>query len=364
MPGLTRSGGLVVLGVDEAAPVPLKRPRRGGALEEPPPPCFFYMAYTFGASQKEIVVLCAFQSWRRRVRCSLFALTLITASVLRLGIGLAQGNGETDNSISALLDKANAGDSHAQSELANDYLAGTGVPKDWSLAAKWLRAAAVQGDTSAMFGLGIIYRDGGPAFPANPVEAAKWFRMAAELGDAASQVSLADLYAKGEGVPQDPAKAATWYVTAAEHGNPIVQEDICGKFYKGDGVPKDYAEAAKWCRKAAEQGCEVAQFMMGHMYLFGEGVPKDESTSVEWYHKAAEQGYPLAQYALGLQLETGIGSPKDNVESYMWLNLASVTVPDSATERGKIEKRMTPTEIADGQRLTREWLAAHSKSSR
>ena len=43
------------------------------------------------------------------MRCSLFALTLITASVLRLGIGLAQGNGETDNSISALLDKANAG---------------------------------------------------------------------------------------------------------------------------------------------------------------------------------------------------------------------------------------------------------------
>jgi hypothetical protein len=60
-----------------------------------------------------------------------------------------------------------------------------------------------------MFGLGTMYRDDGPAFPANPAEAAKWFNMAAEQGDAASQVALADLYANGEGVPQDPAKAAT-----------------------------------------------------------------------------------------------------------------------------------------------------------
>jgi len=137
------------------------------------------------------------------------ALTLIAAFVCSSGVGLAQGNGATDNSISALLDKANAGDSHAQSELANDYLAGTGVPKDWGLSAKWLRAAAVQGDTNAMFGLGTMYRDDGPAFPANPADAAKWFNMAAEQGDAASQVALADLYANGEGVPQDPAKAAT-----------------------------------------------------------------------------------------------------------------------------------------------------------
>lgn len=85
-------------------------------------------------------MLCGFQSCRRRVLCGLSALTIFTASVLSQGVGLAQGGGETDDSISSLLDKANAGDSHAQSELATDYLAGTGVPKDWGLAAKWLRA--------------------------------------------------------------------------------------------------------------------------------------------------------------------------------------------------------------------------------
>jgi hypothetical protein len=45
----------------------------------------------------------------------------------------------------------------------------------------------------------------------------------------------------------------------------------------------------------------------------------------------------------------------------MWFNLASDKVNAAKTSFDEIAKHMTPAQIADGQRLTREWLAAHPK---
>ena len=92
------------------------------------------------------------------------------------------------------------------------------------------------------------------------------------------------------------------------------------------------------------------------MYFRGEGVPKDSVQAVAWFRKSAEQGKSTAQYALGLMYFRGEGVPKDLVIAYMWINLAAAKGDEDAKKaRENLEALMTPAQIAEGQRLSREW---------
>ena len=52
----------------------------------------------------------------------------------------------------------------------------------------------------------------------------------------------------------------------------------------------------------------------------------------------------------------GIGVPKDLVITYIWENLAADQGEEKAKKmRGLLEEEMTPAQIAEGQRLSREW---------
>jgi TPR repeat protein len=81
-------------------------------------------------------------------------------------------------------------------------------------------------------------------------------------------------------------------------------------------VPQDYGEAAKWYRKAADQNYALAQSSLGPMYQLGRGVPHDEILALMWYHLAAAQGDDYAKEA---------------------------------------RDELTPDQIAEAQRLAREW---------
>jgi len=48
----------------------------------------------------------------------------------------------------------------------------------------------------------------------------------------------------------------------------------------------------------------------------------------------------------------------------MWINLASARDDQARDSRVQIEKVMSSNEIAEGQRLTHEWLAQHGSISR
>jgi hypothetical protein len=124
----------------------------------------------------------------------------------------------------------------------------------------------------------------------------------------------------------------------------------------------DYATALKEWRPLAEQGHASAQYTLGLMYRNGRGVPKDYKLAVKWYRKSAEQGKASAQYNLGFMYEKGLGVPKDYVLSHMWFNLSAANGNKNGQKnRDIVEKRMTPSQIEDAQRLAREWLEKHSK---
>ena len=129
-------------------------------------------------------------------------------------------------------------------------------------------------------------------------------------------------------------------------------------YAKGRGVPQDFAEAVKWFRLAAEQGHALAQTSLGAMYL-EQGASQDFAKAAKWLRLAAELGEPLAQAILGSVYNTGQGVVQDYVEAHKWLNLAAAQSSDKqkqfAENRDLIADKMTPQQIAEAQRLAREW---------
>jgi TPR repeat protein len=104
------------------------------------------------------------------------------------------------------------------------------------------------------------------------------------------------------------------------------------------------------------------------MYHNGDGVPLDYAEAVRWYRLAADQGYVNSQDALGRMYGLGEGVPRDYVLAYMWFNLAAaqengedsqVSSVTSQDKRDMTAERMTREQIAEAQRLSREWLEAH-----
>jgi TPR repeat protein len=131
-------------------------------------------------------------------------------------------------------------------------------------------------------------------------------------------------------------------------------------YARGGGVPEDDVEAVRWYRLAAEQGNAAAQFFLGAIYSLGYGVPEDHAEAGRWHGLAAEQGLANSQYALGLLYSNGLGVPEDIVLAYMWFNLTAAQGHETAQgNKDAVEQRMTREQIAEGQRLSREWIEAH-----
>ena len=140
------------------------------------------------------------------------------------------------------------------------------------------------------------------------------------------------------------------------------QYSLANSYAMGQGVAQDNVEAVQWYRKAAEQGHVEAQLILGRMYFNGDGVPEDAVETVKWVRKAAEQGYAKAQIVLANMYDIGQGVPKDYVAAYMWLNLAAAQGNEGAKKgKGILSEKMTKEQIAEAQKLSREWLAKRSK---
>jgi TPR repeat protein len=124
----------------------------------------------------------------------------------------------------------------------------------------------------------------------------------------------------------------------------------------------DYATAYRLWRPLAEQGDAEAQYKLGTMYDIGQGVPLDNAKAVRWFRKAAEQGDAPSQFRLGNMYDVGHGVPQDYVEAHKWYSLAAAAGEPSATFfRDDTAKSMTPAQIAEAQRLAREWQAKKQK---
>jgi len=152
------------------------------------------------------------------------------------------------------------------------------------------------------------------------VAAAKDLRKSAEAGDAAAQYRLGLLYDEGSGVPQNSIQAKEWF------------------------------------EKAATQGHARAQLHLGMVYLAGDGAPQSAQMALIWFHRAAEQEEGLAFAKLGGMYARGRGVLQDFIQAHMWYNLGAAHGDLKAAEaRDALAQQMSATQIAEAQRLAREW---------
>ena len=120
----------------------------------------------------------------------------------------------------------------------------------------------------------------------------------------------------------------------------------------------DYAVTIREWRRSAERGDPSGQYGLKMMYFEGKGVPQDYVEAARWYRLAAEQGYVAGLTQTDLLYFEGKGVAQDYVLAHKWLNLGAAQGDEIAVRaRHIVASRMTPAQIAEAQKLAREWLA-------
>jgi localization factor PodJL len=192
-----------------------------------------------------------------------------------------------------------------------------------------LRGAALKGDASAAYEIGVRYAEG-KSVAANFDEAAKWYDRAAQAGVVPSIFRLGTLYEKGLGVKKDLDTARRYYLQAAERGNAKAMHNLAVLDADGGARGANYKSASQWFRKAAERGVADSQFNLGILYARGIGVEQNLAESFKWFSLAAAQGdvdsgnkrddvakrldpQSLAAAQLAIQTFTPEGQPDDAV---------------------------------------------------
>jgi uncharacterized protein len=213
---------------------------------------------------------------------------------------------------------------------------------DYTTSFRLVEPLAQKGDASAQRRMGIIYATG-KGVPADYREAEKWFQKAAAQGDLDAMWNLGNIHHHGRGnFKKDFIEGEKWYLLAAEHGHLFSQKTLADAYARGDGVERDESVAAKWYERAANQGDFLAQFALGMIYESGQGVPQDRVLAYKWLNLAASHASPKVPNAA-------------NPIERMSQNLDVMNFKGAADLRDRLYQEMTPPERAEAQKLSREF---------
>ncbi|HTE16512.1 MAG TPA: tetratricopeptide repeat protein [Burkholderiales bacterium] len=158
------------------------------------------------------------------------------------------------------------------------------------------------------------------------------------------------------------AQALAPYARAAA-GDAQSQFDL-GMLYLGGegGATKSYAEALKWLELAANGGHADARYNLGVMYKTGLGALQNFELAFQWFELAAGQNHAEAQYNVALMHKLGMSVPIDFVKAYTWANIGAVQGHiGTITLRDNLLQAMTPQQVLEGQRASRDWKPSDEK---
>jgi uncharacterized protein len=116
------------------------------------------------------------------------------------------------------------------------------------------------------------------------------------------------------------------------------------------------AELTAWLQKPVSEKQIDDLNRTAEAYEEGLGVTQDFVTAVYLYRKAADQGGIISQLKLGAMYEHGRGVPQDYARAYMYYSLAAMRGDGDATKaRDELASKMSLEQIAEAQRLSRDW---------
>lgn len=165
------------------------------------------------------------------------------------------------------------------------------MPKPPSGHVEWYKKAAEAENAEAQYALAELYLKG-DGVPKNFPTAAQLFRRCAEKGNLARcQYALGLLYTRGLGVPKSDVEAVLWQQKAADQNFMPAITHVGLALLEGRGIQKDEEAARKMLERAAEGDEPNAQYTLGRIYERGLGTKKDPVVAMKWFILAAEQAH-------------------------------------------------------------------------
>ena len=147
-------------------------------------------------------------------------------------------------------------------------------------------------------------------------------------------------------------------VRRAKAGDPKWQLAVGNDYFDGVFQIKDDAEAVKWITLASDAGHIPAHARLGFLYDNMKGSLRDRSLAFKYYLKSAIHGERESQYIVANRLLKGDGVAIDGLAAYAWFNVCAASFHrDAGVMRDLISRELSPTQIDEAQKLSRQLLA-------
>jgi hypothetical protein len=148
-----------------------------------------------------------------------------------------------------------------------------------------------------------------------------------------------------------------------QSGSTLVVRHLPSRYQLGLLYDDNAYAAARTAEVGALGGSADAAFGLAQRLHNGDLFVKDDAQALRWFRVAAEGGHLAAQTNLAVFLAQGLGSTApDFVGAYKWFAVsAECGVEQNKAALHKLEQMLTPEQVAEGKRLSAEWLQAHPK---
>ena len=230
------------------------------------------------------------------------------------------------------------GISDAQQELGCMQLWTGQTPEEKKQGVYWLRKAAAQDNTEAIYCLSDALK-AGMGTEADPQEALELLEKGHALGDSDCQSALGAMLMNGDLVEQDFERGHQLFQIAALQGSSWAHYQLGKSYEMGNGVDKNAKKAFECFLVAAKAGHGVAMYSVGMHYLLAMGAPENKPAAVTWLKKAADQDHAAAMHSLAMMLANGDGVKSNPKQARTWFEkAAALNYPGSLRELGFIYK--------------------------
>lgn len=237
------------------------------------------------------------------------------------------------------------------------YEYGKGVEINLVEAAGYYQLGASLSEPTAQCNLGLLYETGGGGVQKSVEYAKQLYMAAAEQGNASAEFCLGDMYRTGALGYVDNEMALEYYSSAGDKGHAEAIHNLGYIHECVYGTKKDYKEALKYYQQAADLGNALSYIAVGSMYHQGLGIRKNLAKANANYTKAMEidsekiiatlqSGDADDQYSLAYIYQNGLGIKSNIRKAHELYKLAADKGHKEAQEAlAEIDSKKLPTDI-------------------
>ncbi|MDC1293274.1 sel1 repeat family protein [Amylibacter sp.] len=159
-------------------------------------------------------------------------------------------------------------------------------------------------------------------------------------GNSKAQFGIGILYFSGHGIAQNYPEAKRWLMLAANQKNSEAMVTLGAMYSGGLGVIQNYKVSNKYYKQAASQGLGLAQGALGYFYKVGEnGFIQNKIKSHMWFNLASANG-------------SNANSMLNESDQTKWYG----------SKRDALAEEMTASDISKAQAMAQECMNSNYKN--